>query len=119
MTYDEIVLACGQLDYRDKLRLSQLLIQTARKEEEIVNPKNRVEEKLPNNDSEQITNDFSEIIERLLKSKPSKKKSLANFIKAMFNFQGGISEEDIEKIILKLQKEKVIKLDQNKVSYIK
>jgi hypothetical protein len=38
MTYDEIALACEQLNYRDKFRLSQLLIQIARKEEENANP---------------------------------------------------------------------------------
>ena len=36
---------CGQLNYRDKLRLAQLLIQTARKEEENLNPEKRIEPK--------------------------------------------------------------------------
>lgn len=45
MTYDVIVIACEQLSYRDKLRLAQLLIQTARKEEENANPQNRSEPK--------------------------------------------------------------------------
>jgi hypothetical protein len=38
-----LLLACEQLSYRDKLRLAQLLIQTARKEEEIENPQKRTE----------------------------------------------------------------------------
>lgn len=43
MTYDVIALACEQLSYRDKLLLAQLLIQTARKDEENSNPQNRSE----------------------------------------------------------------------------
>jgi hypothetical protein len=38
VNYDVIALACEQLSYRDKLRLAQLLIQIARKEEENENP---------------------------------------------------------------------------------
>jgi len=34
MTYEEIVELCDKPSYRDKLRLAQLLIQLARKEEE-------------------------------------------------------------------------------------
>ena len=34
MIYDEIVGLCEEIGYRDKLRLAQLLIQLARKEEE-------------------------------------------------------------------------------------
>lgn len=45
MIYDEITMLCGQLNYRDKLRLAQLLIQTARKEEENLNPEKRIEPK--------------------------------------------------------------------------
>ncbi|CAK8712499.1 hypothetical protein LDFHOB_01635 [Candidatus Electronema aureum] len=42
MGYDEIVKGCELLGYRDKFRLAQLLIQIARKEEEIHNPQNRI-----------------------------------------------------------------------------
>ena len=38
MNYELIELACEQLDYRDKLKLAQLLIQVARKEEEESKP---------------------------------------------------------------------------------
>jgi len=34
MNYDDIANLCEQFGYRDKLRLAQLLIQLARKEEE-------------------------------------------------------------------------------------
>ena len=46
-------------------------------------------------------------------------KSLKNSIRAMYNFQGSISEEDEMKIILKLQKLQYIKIDDNKISYLK
>ena len=125
MTYDVVALACEKLNYRDKLRLAQLLIQTARKEEESENPQNRtkskvvaqrpkVEEKSPIKGIDTI----EYVVERLLKLKPVKKKSLTNSIKSMFQFQGGISEPDIDRIISELQKQKCIKIDQNKVSYL-
>jgi len=41
MKYDEIVKHCEVLEYRDKLRLAQLLLQSGRKEEEIQNPQKR------------------------------------------------------------------------------
>ena len=46
MTYDVVAFACEKLNYRDKLRLAQLLIQTARKEEENENPQNRTKSKV-------------------------------------------------------------------------
>lgn len=72
MNYDVIALACEQLSYRDKLRLAQLLIQTARKEEENTNPINRTEpetvkkvKSTPDSPKEKITIEY--VIERLLK----------------------------------------------------
>ena len=121
MTYDVIALACEQLSYRDKLRLAQWLIQTARKEEENANPQNRDEPKIVENAKEELLNEIDTIgyvVERLLKLKPVKKQSLANSIKAMFQFQGGISDSDIDKIISELQKRKYIKIEQNKVIYL-
>ena len=41
MGYEEISEQAERLGYRDKLRLAQLLIQLARKEEEEHNPENR------------------------------------------------------------------------------
>ena len=97
MNYDVIALACEQLSYRDKLRLAQLLIQAARKEEENTNPKNRTEpepvkkvKSTPDSPKEKITIEY--VIERLLKLRPVKKTSLSNSIKAMYQFQGGISD---------------------------
>lgn len=121
MNYDVIALACEQLSYRDKLRLSQLLIQTARKEEEIENPQKRIEapvNKAPQKIVEEAEIDtISYVNERLAKLKPVKVKSLTNSIKSMFQFQGGISDSDVENIIRELQKRKHIKVDNNSVSY--
>ena len=125
MTYDVIALACENLSYRDKLRLAQLLIQTARKEEENTSPQNRAEPKTvakkaktKEESLEKEVDTMEYVIERLLKLKPVKKKSLTNSISSMFQFQGGISDVDIDKIISKLQKRKVIKVENNNISYL-
>jgi hypothetical protein len=125
MTYDVIVLACEQLSNRDKLRLAQLLIQTARKEEENTNPQNRSEPKIVEKAKAKAkeeplneTDTMEYVVERLFKSKPKDKKSLTNFIKAMFQFQGGIAESDIEKIISALKKRRYIKIEANKIVYL-
>ncbi|MGF1713127.1 hypothetical protein L4C37_21525 [Vibrio kagoshimensis] len=121
MNYDVIALACEQLDYRDKLRLAQLLIQTARKEEETVNPQDRaIESKSTIPEAiveEQEIDTISYVYERLLKLRPVKAKSLTNSIKAMFQFQGGISEEEVSDIVDELQHRKLVKLTNNKVEY--
>jgi len=121
MNYDVIALACEQLDYRDKLRLAQLLIQTARKEEETVNPQDRaIDSKSTIPEAiveEQEIDTISYVYERLLKLRPVKAKSLTNSIKAMFQFQGGISEEEVSDIVNELQHRKLVKLTNNKVEY--
>ena len=124
MSYDVLALACEQLSYRDKLRLAQLLIQTARKEEEKENPMNRpvpkvaTEKATAKEDVKTEINPIEYVSERLLKLKPVKTKSLINSIKAMFQFQGGIPDADIDMIIAELQKRKFIKIEQNSVSYL-
>lgn len=122
MIYDEITMLCGQLNYRDKLRLAQLLIQTARKEEENLNPEKRIEPKTNISETKNKTpNDIGSIesiANKILKLKPGNRKTLTNSVRSMFQFQGGISESDEKKIITKLQKLKHIKIDSNdKVSY--
>jgi hypothetical protein len=114
MTYDEIAGLCEQLGYRDKLRLAQLLIQLARKEEETQNAQHRIEENQkefskPLNSSELV----EYVWERLIKLKPTKISSLKNSIAAMFQFQGGISESEQVKIIFQLEKLKYIQIDAN------
>lgn len=124
MNYDEIVKACEPLSYRDKLRLSQLLIQLARKEEELQNPQSRKNLKETNftKPKAEPTNDINSIeyvIDRLSRLRPSKKKTLLNSIKAMYQFQGGVSEKDQETIISKLEKHKFLRIEQNnKVTYL-
>ncbi|MCK9608670.1 MAG: hypothetical protein M0R33_19695 [Methylomonas sp.] len=127
MNYNVIALACEQLSYRDKLRLAQLLIQLARKEEETANPQNRAEKPTIKNSpdikensktSAEPTNTISYVVERLLKLRPAKKKTLANSIKAMYQFQGAISDADVEKIITDLQKKKHIRIENNKIIYL-
>ena len=123
VNYDVIALACEQLSYRDKLRLAQLLIQIARKEEENENPQNRAKQEVLENaktkkEPLKELDTIEYVVGRLLKLKPVKRQSLINSIKSMFQFQGGISDSDINKIISELEKRKHIKLEQNTVHYL-
>ena len=109
MTYEEIKDVTLQLSYRDKLRLAQLLIQLGRKEEE---------EQYVEKVTEEHFIDVDYVSERLLKSRPSKLKTLENFIDAMFQFKGSISEEDRTTLISNLQRKKIIKIEKNSVLYL-
>jgi len=106
MTYDELSKQAEQLSYRDKFRLAQLLIQLARKEEEEAHPERR-----------QITStanpDLQYVADRVRKSKPSTKDKLMNLIGAMFQFKGGISDRDKEKIFSELHKARHIAVGDN------
>ena len=105
MTYDEISKEVEQLNYRDKLRLAQLLIQLARKEEEAQNPANRQASGLRARLDPEL---IQYVAERLRKLKPSKKDAVFNSVAAMFQFQGGISEADKETVFSELQKRRYI-----------
>ena len=94
-----------ELSYREKLKLAQKLIQMACIEEERLNSASQAEE-------------TETIKKRLLKSEPAKYDALTNFIKAMYNFNGGIEDAKVTKIIEDLQKSKFIRLDKNKVEYL-
>jgi len=124
MTYDDIVQHCEKLHYRDKLRLAQLLLQTARKEEELQNPqkRNNIKAGNPKVVSEEPTNDINSIqyvMDRLAKLRPSKRKTLLNSIRAMYQFQGAISEEDQDILVQKLEKAKFLRVeDNNRVTYL-
>jgi hypothetical protein len=109
MTYNELSKAVEELGYRDKLRLAQLLIQLARKEEEEQNPEPRKTGPKAKPDAELI----EYVAARLLKLKPTKKESLFNSIGAMFQFQGGVSEEDKETIFSELLKRRHIAVSEN------
>ena len=109
MTYEEIKDLTLQLSYRDKFRLAQLLLQVGRKEEE---------EQYVEKVKEEHFIDVDYVSERLLKSRPSKLKTLENFIDAMFQFKGSISEEDRTTLISNLQRKKIIKIEKNSVLYL-
>ncbi|MCI5143817.1 MAG: hypothetical protein D3909_19260 [Candidatus Electrothrix sp. ATG1] len=124
MTYDEIVKQCEALKYRDKLRLAQLLIQLARKEEEVQHPQRRVDvdnqqrKKVSKNKVDDVTS-IQYVADRITKLRPGKKKTLLNSIRAMYQFQGGISEKDQERIVTELQKRKILKIEaNNRVTYL-
>jgi hypothetical protein len=105
MTYNELAKHIEQLSYRDKFRLAQLLIQLARKEEEEENP----EQRRSSGSSAKFDPELVQYVaDRLRKLKPSKKEALFNSIGAMFQFQGGISDEDKERIFSELRKGKHI-----------
>ncbi|MBX3624111.1 MAG: hypothetical protein KF892_03780 [Rhizobacter sp.] len=113
MTYDEIAKSTERLGYRDKLRLAQLLIQVARKEEEEQRPDKRDPKAAGPTDPELL----QYVADRLKKLKAGKKESVLNSIGAMFQFQGGISDKDREKMFAELVKARHITLDGNRVQY--
>ena len=109
MNYNELAKEAEGLSYRDKFRLAQLLIQLARKEEEEQNPEKRPVAPTKENSSEMT----EYVAERIKKLRPTKKDSLLNSISAMFQFQGGISESDRDKIVAELQKKRHIRIEEN------
>lgn len=55
---------------------------------------------------------------RILKLKPKKKAGLIRAISSMFQFKGGVSEQEIATIIKNFQKEKTLAIDENnRVTY--
>jgi hypothetical protein len=115
MNYSEISKQAENLNYRDKLRLAQLLIQLARKEEEQQNPEKRKAAAASGASDPEL---IEYVAERLKKLRPSKKGSLLNSIGAMFQFQGGISDIDKEKILFQLMKKGHITImENNRVQY--
>ena len=120
MTHDEIAGLCAQLEYRDKLRLAQQLIQDALKEEATCPPEPQIRD--IRNDSTHHQNNpeiLQYVFERLVNIRPSKKSSLQNSIGAMFQYKGGISDAENEEIINELQRLKHIAIDAcNRVTYL-
>ncbi len=115
MTYNELSKQAEQLSYRDKLRLAQLLIQLARKEEEEQNPEKRETATASAPSDPELV---QYVADRLKKLKPSKKETLLNSIGAMFQFQGGISDSDKEKLFSELLKKRHITIaENNRVHY--
>lgn len=115
MDYNELSMEIESLSYRDKFRLAQLLIQLARKEEEEQYPEKRPVTPTPENSAFELT---AYVVERIKKLRPGRKDALLNSISAMFQFQGGISEVDRERVVAELEKRRHIKIDgNNRVSY--
>jgi len=110
MTYDELSKQIEQLTYRDKFRLAQLLIQLARKEEEEAHPEQR------QTATRTVPSDrdvFQYVSARVLKAKPSTKDALMNLMGAMFQFKGGISDDDKQRLLSELQKARRIDIGTN------
>jgi hypothetical protein len=115
MDYESISREAEELSYRDKLRLAQLLIQLARKEEEEENPDKRATAPSSAPSDPEL---IEYVSQRLRKLRPSKRGALLNSIGAMFQFQGGVSENDKEKIVSELLGNGHIRISENgKVEY--
>jgi hypothetical protein len=119
MTFEELLEAVTALDYPSKLKLAQYLTEQVRNEEKTLSAvdtpgTNLIGVALT---EEEIASYVEYIAARLLKSKPKKLKQLLNFIKAMFQFKGGISEHDVFNLISKLKNKNVILIEGNHVSY--
>jgi len=87
MIFNDIAKQAEKLNYREKLHLAQRLLQMAIKEEEDQRPES----------AGPIDPGMVEFAaERLRKLKPSRKETVLNSIGAMFQFRGGISDQDRE-----------------------
>jgi hypothetical protein len=111
MEFDEVVRIVSEWPAKDKMRLSQVLMQLIKQEED--------ERASQGQGTESFADKLDYVIERIKKSKPTKLEALSNFIKAMFNFKGGISEAGIKAIIEALCERKFIAIIENKVRYLK
>ncbi len=114
MSYEVVKLACENLSQLEKMKLAQYLIQTSVQAMEKEKPKVQVKP----SEKQSKTDVIATVKERVLKSKPSKVASMKNFIRAMFQFQGGISDPEIESILKDLKKQKIFRIDGAKVVYL-
>ncbi|MEZ8991025.1 hypothetical protein AB4571_01795 [Vibrio breoganii] len=114
MSYEVVKLACENLTQLEKMKLAQYLIQTSVQAMEKEKTKTQVKESASPTKAQVI----STVQERVLKSKPAKETSMKNFVRAMFQFQGGISEAEVDKIIKDLMRKKVFRIDGAKVIYL-
>ena len=95
--------------------MGRALLQLAMKEEEEQNPDKR---KLSLPGSEDSGDSIEYVAPRLLKLRPVKKEGVLNSIAAMYQFQGGISDTDKERIFTGLVKRGYIRVEpNNRVSY--
>ena len=114
MSYEVVKLACENLSQLEKMKLAQYLIQTSVQAMEKDKPKVQVKPSEKQSKGDVIAT----VQERVLKNRPSKVTAMKNFIRAMFQFQGGISDHEIESIIKDLKKKKIFKIDGVKVVYL-
>lgn len=117
MEYELLRQACANLGYRDKLRLAHYLLQTAIKEEEANQPRlapTAAARSRADLGSEPL---LEYVRQRLRKSRPARRKSLSNFLAAMFQFQGGLDPGETEQLIGLLAAEGFLRFDGDKVSY--
>ena len=109
MIYKEILKHVEALGYREKLHLAQRLLQMAIKEEE---------EQTPESAGPLDPGMLEFVAERLRKLKPSRKDAVLNSIGAMFQFRGGIPDEDKEKMVTALiQSREIVVSETGKVTY--
>lgn len=92
------------MDYRDKLRLAQLLIQLARREEEVAHADRQSGAAAEKTDAEYVA-------ERVLKLRPKSGKALLNSIDAMFQFRGGISDTEKRSLLAQLSQRHGISIE--------
>ncbi len=115
MDFDEISITAKQLGYRDKLRLAQLLIQLARREEEQEHSKTSVADCMVEDGA---GSELQLIAKRIRKLRPRTRKALINSIDAMYQFRGGISTEEKDRVVGELSADYGIAIDQSgRVSY--
>lgn len=114
MDYEEVSEAATGLGYRDKLRLAQLLIQLARREEEDEHPGRLNAEAV----TPEAVQNAAYAAQRIRKLNPKTRKALMNSIDAMYQFRGGISEEERQQLVDVLGADHGIAIDHNdRVTY--
>jgi hypothetical protein len=111
IAYKELANLAGNLSYREKLSLAQRLIQLARQEEEELNP--TASQTTKSSKRSPDTELLQYVADRLRKLKPSSKAAIYNSIGAMFQFRGGISEGDKDRLFAELQKRRTIIVEKN------
>ena len=106
MDYSAIEVAARDIGYRDKLRLAQLLLQLARREEEELHPTRQ-------GPTSSDTSYGAYAAPRILKLRPRTRGALVNAITAMFQFRGGIAENDKESLVAELGRDHGISVDEH------
>lgn len=113
MAFDEVLQAARELPYRDKLKLATKLLQLAAKEEEQEHPDGRAGTPAPRGEKD-LT---AYVGDRLQKLRPGKRSGVVNAIVAMFQFQGGISSDDVDRLIDGLARDGYLSFDGPRVVY--